>query len=351
MIRVTDAGRLPAGSRDEGADVKWVSLNSNELSVRLLGLGAAIASVEMRGSKRTSHAVHLGFGDVDSYADPALNPHLGSSIGRYANRIADAAFELDGTAWKLDANNGPNTLHGGRYGWDRHAWEVLDATGGDDGGTATFGFASPDGDMGFPGRVTATATFTLDGPLLRIEYAATTDAPTVVAMTNHGYWNLAGGGTCHDHVVTLAADEVLPVDDQGIPTGGLVPVEGTPFDLRSPTTLGPVMQELGADQSGGGFDHCFAVRGETCELRPTAVLEAPGSGRWMKVDTDQRGVQLYTGNNLGPPFSVHGAVSLETQAFPDSPNRPQLGSVRLDPDEEYRAVTEFTFGTGPAPDL
>jgi aldose 1-epimerase len=198
--------------------------------------------------------------------------------------------------------------------------------------------------MGFPGTVTAMARFSVAGPVLRIEYSATTDAPTVVCMTNHSYWNLAGSGTVDDHVVTVLADEYLPVDDAGIPTGGLVPVAGTPFDLRRPTRLGSAMEDVSP-----GFDHCFAVSGEAGSLRGAVLLEHPPSGRWLSVATDQRGVQLYTGNNLADPFPVHGSVSLETQAFPDSPNRPELGSVRLDPGDTYRSVTEITFGTSERP--
>lgn len=338
MIDVEHVG-TPGVGPDAEVEVSRVTLRSSVVEVELLGLGAAVASVRSPGRDGRPGEVHLGLPDLASYADRALNPHFGSSIGRYANRIAGAAFELDGVTYDLDTNNGPNTLHGGALGWDRHVWELGSTEEAVDGGTATFWHASPDGDMGFPGTVTAMARFSVAGPSLRVEYSATTDASTVVCMTNHSYWNLAGGGTVEDHVVTLVADEYIPVDDAGIPSAGLTTVDQTPFDLRAATRLGGAM-----DQVSPGFDHCFAVSGEPGDLRPAALLAHPPSGRWLSVATDQRGVQLYTGNNLADPFPVHGSVSLETQAFPDSPNRPDFGSVRLDSGDTYSSVTEITFG-------
>ncbi len=346
MIEVVNAGQMGADALEPGVAVPEARIGSDVLFVRVLGLGAAIASVEVPDAAGRVGPVHLGLPDLAAYADRVRNPHFGSSIGRFANRIAGAAFDLDGSRFDLPANNGPNTLHGGPDGWDRHVWELMEAEGGDDGGTVVFRIVSPDGDEGFPGRVTATAVFSVRGDSLRIGYTASTEAPTVLNMTNHSYWNLDGTGTVAGHRVTLAAEEVLPVDAAGIPTGGLDPVEGTPFDLRRPTLLGPAMEQV-----SGGFDHCFAVRGAPGELRPAAVLEAGESGRWLMVSTDQRGVQLYTGNNLASPFEVHGSVSLETQAFPDSPNRPELGSVRVNPGSTYRNITEIRFGTGSPPML
>lgn len=344
MIDVGTAGTLGPEALEPGATVVAVELASEQLSVRLIGLGAAITGVRVLDARGEFGDVHLRLPDLSAYADRSRNPHFGGSIGRVANRISGASFELDQQRYDLPANNGPNTLHGGPAGWDRHVWELLDANGDEEGGTAVFRIVSPDGDEGFPGRVTATATFAVQRDILRIQYSATTDAATVINMTNHGYWNLDGTDDVSAHRITLAADQVLPVDDAGIPTGGLVPVVGTAFDLRDPTLLGPAMAAV-----PGGFDHCFAVRGTPGELRPAALLEAPGTGRWMAVATDQLGVQLYTGNNLAAPFEVHGSVSLETQAFPDTPNRPDLGSVRLDPGVAYHNVTELRFGTGSPP--
>ncbi len=345
MIRTRVVGRMPAGTLDEGVEVDGATLSSTGLEVELLGLGAAIAGVRAPDRSGATGPVHLALDGLDGYAERSLNPHLGASIGRYANRIAGARFELGGRSHVLDANNGPNTLHGGSDGWDRRVWSLVDATDDPDGGTVVFGHHSPDGDSGFPGAADATAEFSLDGDRLRITYEVTTDSPTVVSMTNHGYWNLAGSGTVLDHRLRVHADEVLPVGPDGIPTGAPVPVEGSVFDLRDPTGLGGVIESM-----PGGLDHCYVVRGDPGVQRRCAVLECPSTGRWMRLSTDQPGVQVYTGNNLHPPFAVHGAVSLETQALPDSPNHPEYGSVVLEPEETYRAVSEYTFGTGPAPD-
>ncbi len=334
----------PLGGVDAAADVLEVELRSDVLTVRLLTLGAAIRSVAAPDASGGVGDVHLALASAADYADRGRNPHLGASIGRYANRIAGARFELDGRTWDLVANNGPNQLHGGPDGFDRHVWDLLDASGDPDGATAVLRYASPDGDEGFPGAVTATATFELEGDLLRIAYVASTDAPTVVNMTNHGYWNLDGAPTVDGHRLVLAADRYLPVDDAGIPTADLTTVDGTPFDLRSWTELGPAIAA-----HPPGYDHCFEVRGVAGTMRDAALLHAPASGRWMAVRTDQPGVQLYTGNGLGPPFRPHGSVSLETQRYPDTPNRPALGSAVLRPGEEYAAVTELRFGVGDPP--
>jgi aldose 1-epimerase len=334
----------PLGRTADGQTVEEVCLRSGELRLCLLTLGAAVRSFEAPDQRGVRGGIHLSLADLAAYEDRSRNPHLGGSIGRYANRIAGASFPLDGRQVHLVANNGPNTLHGGPDGWDRHVWDLMEATGDVDGGVVVMRIVSPDGDEGFPGEVEATATFELEGDRLRLTYHATTTAPTVVNMTNHGYWNLDGAGTVGEHHLRVRASRVLPVDGAGIPTGALVPVAGTPFDLRELTRLGPVIEALEP-----GLDHCFEVDGPPGTLREAAVLVAPASGRWMQVRTDQPGVQVYTGNGLGAPFHRHGSVSLETQLFPDTPNRPELGSAQLEPGEEYRSVTELRFGIGDPP--
>ncbi len=328
-------------------EVELVEVTSSSLSLRLLSLGAAIMSLEAPNEEGRVRPVHLGLTSLTEYEDPGRNPHLGGSIGRFANRIAGSRFHLDGAVIEVASNEGPNQLHGGPIGFDRHVWELLAADTADDGGTVVFQHVSPDGDQGFPGTVTATAIYELDGDRLRITYRATTDAPTVVNLTNHGYWNLDGSDTIEDHWLQLAASRVLPVDDAGIPTGGLVPVEGTWFDLRRSTRLGAAM----AGSPSGGFDHCYAIDGTDGVLHPAAVVHAPRSGRWMSVETDRPGVQLYTGNGLRSPFHAHGSVSLETQRFPDTPNRPDLGSAVLRPGQVEVARTELRFGVGTPPSL
>lgn len=347
MISVRSFGTTTPTPWRPATDVQLVEVTSSSLSLRLLTLGAAIMSLEAPDGDGRTGPVHLSLPSLVEYEDPARNPHLGASIGRFANRIAGSRFSLDGSEVDVVPNEGPNQLHGGPIGFDRHVWELLSTDPGDDGGRVVLRLVSPDGDQGFPGTVTATAIYELDGDRLRVTYRATTDAATVVNLTNHGYWNLEGSGPVGEHRLALAAERVLPVDDAGIPTGGLQPVDGSCFDLRRPTRLGAAM----AASPVGGFDHCFAVTGPADLLRPAAVLEAPSSDRWMSVRTDRPGVQLYTGNGLQPPFQVHGSVSLETQRFPDTPNRPELGSAVLRPGEVDQSVTELRFGTGSAPSL
>jgi len=347
MISVHPFGTTMPTPWRSASEVESVEVTSSSVLLRLLTLGAAIASVEVPDGAGQRGPVHLTLPSLRQYEDPTVNPHLGASIGRFANRIANSRFPLDGAEIRVQPNEGPNQLHGGPVGFDRRVWDLIDAVGTDAGGTAIFRLVSPDGDQGFPGTVTATATYELDGNRLRVTYRATTDATTVVNLTNHGYWNLDGAGSIDDHLLALAAHRVLPVDATGIPTGGLQPVDGTIYDLRRPTRLGAAMGQ----SPSGGFDHCFAVDGPDGVLRPAAVLHAPRSGRWMSVRTDRPGVQLYTGNGLAAPFRRHGAISLETQRFPDSPNRTELGSAVLRPAEVDESVTELVFGTGPPPDL
>jgi aldose 1-epimerase len=195
----------PLGRTADGRTVEEVCLRSGELHVRLLTLGAAVRSFEAPDHRGVRGGIHLSLPDLAAYEDRSLNPHLGGSIGRYANRISGASFPLDGDEVHLVANDGPNTLHGGPDGWDRKVWDLMDATGDGEGGVAVLRLVSPDGDEGFPGEVEATATFELEGDRLRITYRAVTDAPTVVNMTNHGYWNLDGAPTVVDHQLRLSA--------------------------------------------------------------------------------------------------------------------------------------------------
>ncbi len=347
MISIRSFGTTTPTTWRNATEVDLVTVTSSSISVTVLTLGAAVVSVDAPDIRGMPGPVHLTLPSLTDYEDPSRNPHLGASIGRYANRIGGARFPLEGVDVEVAPNEGPNQLHGGPIGFDRHVWELLAAKANDDGGSATFRFVSPDGDQGFPGTVTAVAIYELHGDRLRITYRATTDAPTVVNLTHHGYWNLDGADTIDSHGLNLAAGRVLPVDDSRIPTDSLMSVDGTRFDFRRRTLLGPAM----ALSPSGGFDHCFAIDGPPEVLRPAAVLDAPASGRWMSVRTNRPGVQLYTGNGLGPPFHAHGSVSLETQRFPDSPNRPDLGSAVLRPGEVDEALTELRFGVGTPPSV
>ncbi len=346
MLELGSIGTTTTVSGRPAVDVPEVVISSPALTVRLLALGAAIRSVETPDVRGRPGPVHLGLATLAEYEDRIRNPHLGGSIGRYANRIAGSRFPLAGRSIGVTPNEGSNQLHGGPEGFDRRVWDLVDVRSDTDGGAAQFRLVSPDGDQGFPGELTATATYVVEGAVLRIAYGAVTDALTIVNLTNHGYWNLDGSPTVDQHHLALAAELVLPADEAGIPSGPLQPVAGTPLDMRSRTQLGPVMA-----LSPPGLDHCFAVDGAPGDLRAAAVLDAPASGRWMVVRTDQPGIQVYTGNHLGDPFHVHGSVSLETQLFPDTPNRPELGTAVLAPGGSYSSLTELEFGTGAPPSL
>jgi len=273
-------------------------------------------------------------------------------VGRYANRIGKAAFSLDGKRYALSANNGPNTLHGGPTGFCHRLWAAK-VVSGKDGDALELSYVSRDGEEGYPGTLTATVVYSLreDGGLM-LDYKATSDAPTVVNLTNHAYFNLAGEGegTILDHVLQLESDSFTPVDATLIPTGELQPVAGTPFDFRKPTPIGARIDA--ADEQirrGGGYDHNFVVRGTPGELRMAARVVDEKSGRVLEVLTTEPGVQFYTGNFLdgkvkgksGKPYVKRGAFCLETQHYPDSPNQPGFPSVVLRPGQVYRHTTVY----------
>ena len=272
-------------------------------------------------------------------------------VGRYANRIAGGRFSLDGQTYRLPVNEGPNTLHGGPRNFGKRLWrtEQSDAT------SLTLTRLSPDGEEGFPGALAVRVRYSLpeDG-VLRIDYAATTDRPTVLNLTNHSYFNLAGEGTGSvlDHVVDLAADAFTPTDATQIPTGELRPVDGTPFDFRIPRRLQERIREGDPQLAiAKGYDHTFVLRGPAGTLRPAATCTDPWSGRRLDVWTSQPALQLYSGNNLdgtliGPSGRLYRSgdgVCFETQAFPDAPNQPAFPSAVLRPGEAFAATTEFRF--------
>jgi len=302
--------------------------------------------------------VVLGFDDLAGYL--AGHPYFGAICGRVSNRIAGGTFALDGRTYELARNNGANHLHGGVVGFDKQLWKGkprLSARGP----AVDFELVSPDGDEGYPGRLTARATYTLspDGDLW-VEMTATTDAPTVVSLVNHSYWNLAGhaSGSVRGHELTVHADRYLPVDAGSIPTGEMREVAGTPFDFRPDrrpaATLGAAIDRLpAADANPGGVDHDFVTRGWRHDgaLRPVAVLRDPASGRTLEVLSDQPGVQVYTGNHLdgtlrgkgGATYATHAGICLETQLHPDSVHHADWPSPRLDPGTTYRHTMVHRF--------
>jgi aldose 1-epimerase len=274
---------------------------------------------------------------------------MGCTVGRYANRIAGGRIDLDGKEFALTANEGRNALHGGVHGFDRMLWAVMETQRGRT-VSVTLRHVSADGDEGYPGKLTATAIYSLDDAnRLGIEYRATSDSSTIVNITNHAYFNLCGEGSTHGamgHLLTIPADEYTPVDNELIPTGEFRPVAGTPFDFRQPTRIGARIREAADPQMvvGRGYDHNWVIsRRRAAAPRRMAVLEDPESGRKLELISDQPGLQFYSGNMLdgrligkaGRAYRQGDAVVLEPQLFPDTPNRPEFGSARLDPGDQY----------------
>jgi aldose 1-epimerase len=308
--------------------------------------------------------VVLGCDDLAGYH--GTHPYFGATCGRVANRIAGGTFDLDGKSYTLAKNNGPNHLHGGLAGFDKKLWKATPRLF-DRGPAVDFEVVSPTGDEGYPGTLTARVTYTLtpDGELW-VEMSATTDAPTIVNMAHHSYWNLAGqsSGSIRDHELAITADSYLPVDATSIPTGAFAPVAGTPFDLRpersASTTLGAAITGLPATADGknpGGIDHNYIIRGWRPDgsLRSVAVLRDSASGRTLELLSDQPGIQVYTCNYLdgsvkgkgGIPYAKQSAICLETQKYPDSIHHPDWPSTRLDPGQTYRHTMVHRFSTHP----
>jgi aldose 1-epimerase len=336
-MKSEEFGTTPAGERVE----RFVLDNGDGLRVSVLTYGAVIQSIEVPGASGEVADVVLGCDSMDGYL--TRSRYFGALVGRYGNRVAGARFVLDGVTHRLVANEGENTLHGGKQGFDKRVWSA--ESSGDD--SVTLSYVSPDGEEGFPGtlRCSVTYTVTVAGEL-RLDYRARTDAPTVLNLTNHSYFNLAGAGSGDvlGQVVTLDADRYLPVNPAKIPTGDLAPVAGTPFDFTRPRPLGERI-ENGHPQLriGGGYDHCYALNaGDGVKAR---VFD-PGSGRVMEVLTTEPGVQFYTGNGLDPDVTGYGrrsALCLETQHYPDSPNQRYFPSTVLRPGEEYNSTTVYRF--------
>jgi len=315
------------GTLSNGTPVQRWTLERAGVRVRILSYGGIVQSLEVPDRDGRTADVVLGFADLDGYlAHP--EPYLGALIGRYANRIAGGRFTLDGVAYPLARNNAPNSLHGGEHGFDKRVW---DATPVDHG--VRLSRVSPDGEEGFPGRLEMAATYTLEADgALRIAYEAVTDAPTVVNPTNHSYVNLAGSGNAGGHELRLAASRFTPVDADLIPTGELQEVTGTRFDFRQ------------ARKVGSGYDHNFVLdKGLTERAVEVAELYDPSSGRALTVATTEPGLQLYTADHLSGPFAPGDGIALETQHFPDSPNRPEFPSTVLRPGEVFRSETVYGF--------
>jgi aldose 1-epimerase len=335
------------GEMPDGRTVERVTIGSAPgVVVDVLTLGATAHRVQVTGGDGVRRDVVLGRDTVESLL--GVDGFLGATIGRYANRIAAGRFTLDAAPVTVVTSDRGNALHGGPDGWDKRLWSVESATAT----SVTLSLVSPDGDQGFPGEVTARVTYAVDGSTVRISHEATTSAPTVVNMTNHSYFNLDGdgAGSIDGHTLTVHADHYTPVDPTGIPLGDHAPVEGTPFDLRTPTLLGPVVRVDDAQLAdAGGIDHNFVLDGSG--LRPVAVLTSPATRTSLELVCDQPGLQVYTGNVLGGPgragrrYRAGDGIALEPQLAPDTPNHPSWPSARLAPGETYRSHLEWRFAT------
>jgi aldose 1-epimerase len=329
----------------DGQKVMVFAINGPHSKARLITWGASLIEMSVPDRDGKLADVTLGFDEPARYLQP--HPFFGCVAGRYANRIALGKFTLDGKTYTLATNNGRNHLHGGPGGFDKRNWtgEVLGTNG------VRFTYVSADGEEGYPGKLTATVTYTLtDRDELRIDYTATTDAPTIVNLTNHTYWNLSGEPDVLGHELQLNADKYTVVDNESIPTGELRKVAGSEFDFTKSKPIGRDIAAL-ANTPGGGFDHNWLINaGKPNELVLAAVVYDPKSGRTMRVLTDQPGVQFYSGNHLnnvkghgGKVYGKHAGLCLETQHYPDSPNRPEFPSTVLRPGDTYKTTTVYAF--------
>ena len=338
----------PYGHTGTGATVHRIALRSDALRVQLLTFGAAVERLEAPDRAGVLANVVLGLDSLDGYLH--RSPHFGAVPGRFANRIARGEFTLDGIEYVLTRNEGLNTRHGGAVGFGKRIWTIEDSGAHH----ATLRLLSLDGEEGFPGTLHAHVTYTVEGADLRIDYRATTDAPTVLNLTNHSYFNLAGegSGTALGHLLQVEADAFLPITPASLPTGEVRPVAGTPFDFTALTPIGSRIRDPDEQlRRGCGYDHNFVLR-PSRRLRQAARLQDPASGRTLDVLTTEPGLQVYTANKLtgalagpgGRSYRSGDAVCLETQHFPDSPNRPEFPSTTLRPGEEFTSTTVFRFG-------
>ncbi|MCA9126509.1 MAG: galactose mutarotase [Planctomycetales bacterium] len=331
------------GSTNEGVEVSLFTLTNKSGSfVTLTNYGAIVVSVEVPDRGGNLANVNLGFPTLAGYLE--RHPYLGSTVGRFCNRIAKGRFALDGSEYDLVINNGPNHLHGGTVGFDKVVWkaEPVEQPGRS---AVRLSAEFADGHEGYPGKLSVTALYGWsDDNELSYTFRATTDQPTVINMTNHAYWNLAGAaaGDVLKHQLQLECSHYLEVDETLIPSGRLVDVAGTPLDFTEYHELGERIEVLSATK---GYDHCFVINGPAGNLRKAAHVREPITGRTMEVSTTQPGVQLYTGNHLKGAHAQHSGFCLETQHYPDSPNRPEFPSTRLNPGEVFEETTIHRFST------
>jgi aldose 1-epimerase len=346
----TRVAKQEFGHAPDGTAVDLYSLTDGKVEVRIITYGGIIVSLRTPDRNGKLDDVVLGCDSVEKYV--AQTAHFGGIIGRYANRIAHGSFQLDGHTYSIPKNDGDNALHGGIRGFDKVVWGAKQIPDG-----IELTYVSKDGDQGFPGNLSTTVRYTLRGGALRMEYSAASDKDTVLNLTNHSYFNLAGqgNGDVLKHVLKIDASRMTPVDATLIPTGELKPVEGTPFDFRTTHAIG---ERIDADDPqlrlGHGYDHNFVLDHAAGQLTEAAEVYEPSTGRILRVRTTEPGVQLYTGNFLdgsitgkeGRVYNRRFAFCLETQHYPDSPNHPSFPSTELKPGQTFHSVTVFEFSTG-----
>ncbi len=341
----SEFGKLP-----DGTTVNLYTLrNANGVEVKAITYGAIITSILAPDRSGKLADVVLGYDTLDGYLRDGS--HFGAVVGRYVNRIAKGRFTLDGVEYVLAINNRPNHLHGGLRGFSKQVWKA--STEPSRGASVKFAYSSADGEEGYPGNLNVSVTYTLtDRNELAVEYQATTDKATPINLSQHSYFNLTGATRdVLDHEITLNADRFTPVDSSLIPTGEILPVDGTPFDLRTPSKIGAHINDSdGQIRIGNGYDHNFVIKRQGDGLAPVARVVEPSSGRVLEVTTTEPGVQFYTANTLnttgknGVLYQRRFAFCLETQHFPDSPNRPEFPSTILRPGKEFSSKTVFAFG-------
>ncbi|WP_074552012.1 aldose epimerase family protein [Dyella sp. AtDHG13] len=352
-----DARRETFGTMPDGTKVEAVVLsNAHGMQVRILALGASLQSVSTPDRNGKSENIALGYASLDGYLSKPQ--YFGATVGRYANRIAKGRFSLDGRSYDVPVNDGANSLHGGTRGFDKVLWTVGKVTHDSDKASVMLSHVSPDGDMGYPGTLSASVVYSLDEKnQLSIDYRATTDKPTIVNLSNHAYWNLSGegSGSVMDDRLTIAGEAYLPVDAGSIPTGEIRKVAGTPFDFRHAKPIGRDIRTNDPQLlNGRGYDHNWVIsKGEAKALRMVARVEDPMSGRVLTLKSTQPGLQFYSGNFLdgttvgtgGHVYRQGDAFVLEPQLYPDTPNQASFGSARLEPGHEYRNLIVYEFTT------
>jgi aldose 1-epimerase len=354
----TDAKREAFGTMPDGSRVDAVVLtNTHGVTARIIALGASLQSLSAPDRHGKFADITLGYASLDSYIKKPQ--YFGASVGRYANRIAKGHFVIDGHGYDVPVNDTPNALHGGTKAFDKAVWTIGEIKHDANAASVTMTHVSPDGDMGFPGKLTVKATYTLDdNNRLSIDYRATTDRTTIVNLTNHAYWNLSGegSGSVMDQRLTIYADSYLPIDATSIPTGEIRKVAGTVFDFRRGKPIGRDIRTGSEPQlvNGRGFDHNWVIsRTVASEPRLVAKVSDPASGRVLTLKTTQPGLQFYSGNFLdgtsvgtsGHVYRQGDAFALEPELYPDTPNQPSFGSARLEPGQEYRNLIVYEFST------